>query len=911
MAGRFKLTTHKEKECVKVHFEIHIKTAENVPVSGPVYVEWKRGSKNENKGESKHVNVKDKKAVFEELLEITSTLYKIPKKGYESKNISITLKEEKGKKGNSIAKTVIDLAEFAGKDEKRSFSLKSKKSKVAPTLTLHFKSKEREMSPDEDVTETDNATEENLSDEDDDAEDFTDDKDDSSIKSGKSSSSLGTPGKVASAHDKRDSRDMRRDSVSSIGSLDVEQLRAELDKAKKRTKELATENVDYEDKVKELTKELEDAKKSQSSPGPGQDAELRRKIKDLTQENTDKDAQIKKLQEESKQTNSNAGAMSPEKEAQMKGRLKELATENVDLEEQVNALKKELDTVKAQGGKKSEKDDGSQKQVQDELRKKIKELTRANEDTEEEVEALKKQVEQLKKSPSLSVSANVQSGEDTKKLQNELRDKEDRIQDLEIELDRLKRKAPAESTNVQEYKDKIDNYKEKLRAQEEESDKKLDSARAVESELRDRIRELEDSNDTKLKSSSSSNRDRQDKEKLERDIEKEKDLRKKAEKEARELRDKLEDLEESSSRGSGKYKANGKDDDDKVNSLEKELRLQKLITTAVFSHTGHYSSEEGVSETALAVWAVLSDERAFDDSADAHAVGDRVISSIHSASNCAPNDMNMLFYWLSTTSALLHMLRDEPDIHSTNDRDPIIDGIHKPKKEPSSSSTDLQERLEWRCFEVYKKLVSVICSKLTPVLAPIIIEKPLTDKHAQVKNSAVMRILDRVLARTRHHYLYDAVVQQLFVQIFYFVSCHLVNTILQKNKLTPSIGFQIKLGLSHLEDWISQPSGSSAERALLAPCSAQLEGLRDVGGVLVLDKALLSDSSTVQSIFKVLNLRQMKRLLEVFEPDALASGGLTTSVRDAVATTWNDPSAASLPLLFDPSKIIDFSPTFD
>ena len=92
--------------------------------------------------------------------------------------------QEKGKKGASIAKTVIDLAEFAGKDEKRSFSLKSKKSKVAPTLTvlsspyashcppfscllliqLYFKSKEREMAADEEITETDNVTEEATSD---------------------------------------------------------------------------------------------------------------------------------------------------------------------------------------------------------------------------------------------------------------------------------------------------------------------------------------------------------------------------------------------------------------------------------------------------------------------------------------------------------------------------------------------------------------------------------------------------------------------------------------------------------------------------------------------------------------------------------------------------------------------------
>lgn len=58
-----------------------------------------------------------------------------------------------------------------------------------------------------------------------------------------------------------------------------------------------------------------------------------------------------------------------------------------------------------------------------------------------------------------------------------------------------------------------------------------------------------------------------------------------------------------------------------------------------------------------------------------------------------------------------------------------------------------------------------------------------------------------------------------------------------------------------MEDWISQPEGSSADRALLAPCSAQLDGLRDVGGVLVLDKALLADASTLQSIFYIYLLK--------------------------------------------------------
>lgn len=56
--------------------------------------------------------------------------------------------------------------------------------------------------------------------------------------------------------------------------------------------------------------------------------------------------------------------------------------------------------------------------------------------------------------------------------------------------------------------------------------------------------------------------------------------------------------------------------------------------------------------------------------------------------------------------------------------------------------------------------------------------------------------------------------------------------------------------ISHLEDWISQPSGSAAEHTLLAPCSAQLDGIRDVGGVLVLDKALFADAATLQDILK-------------------------------------------------------------
>ena len=53
-------------------------------------------------------------------------------------------------------------------------------------------------------------------------------------------------------------------------------------------------------------------------------------------------------------------------------------------------------------------------------------MTRANEDTEEEVLGLKTQIDQLKKSAQTSTSTNITS-EETKKLQSELRDKNEKV----------------------------------------------------------------------------------------------------------------------------------------------------------------------------------------------------------------------------------------------------------------------------------------------------------------------------------------------------------------------------------------------------------------------------------------------------------------------------------------------------
>jgi len=274
-----------------------------------------------------------------------------------------------------------------------------------------------------------------------------------------------------------------------------------------------------------------------------------------------------------------------------------------------------------------------------------------------------------------------------------------------------------------------------------------------------------------------------------------------------------------------------------------------------------------------------------------------------------PFDMNALFYWLSTTTALLHMLRDQPGVDSDNDRDPIIDGIYKVGDKKPNKNASLQEQLEWVASLTYNSLVKVICKKLDPVLVPTVIDQSIDVKKSAVQAKLISNILDRVLRKTRDHFLYDAVVQQLFCQIFYFINTHLVNAALKKDRLTASHGVQIKYGISKLEEWLANACSEAGERSLLSPASEYLDPLREVASALVVDKSLFSDATATQSIFRSLSLRQLKRILEVFVPDNMSPAQLTGVVRDSVATTWRHPRPDSLPYIVDEYAIVPFQPS--
>eukprot|EP01112_Ceratiomyxa_fruticulosa_P016772 TRINITY_DN5112_c0_g1_i2.p1 TRINITY_DN5112_c0_g1~~TRINITY_DN5112_c0_g1_i2.p1 ORF type:complete len:266 (-),score=94.89 TRINITY_DN5112_c0_g1_i2:16-813(-) len=248
-------------EKVKVVFDIGIKSIDGISGPSVVYIEWKRGSKSGNHGETKRAPIKDRRVEFNENLHFSSTLYK-QKKGYEAKNIAFSLKDDGGsgkekekekekdkdkdkdkkkEKGSSLAKAIVDLAEFAGnKDEVRKIiKLTGKKLKGTPTLTLTIRAKETELSPDDDATETDNSVGGAHSDDEEDVEDFKDDNEDDSSSSSTSSARPKSTDSIKPASS-RSSITLPSSPVVSntTTSGDSEKLREELEAFKKKEADL-------------------------------------------------------------------------------------------------------------------------------------------------------------------------------------------------------------------------------------------------------------------------------------------------------------------------------------------------------------------------------------------------------------------------------------------------------------------------------------------------------------------------------------------------------------------------------------------------------------------------------------------------------------------------------------------------
>ncbi|KAL6073757.1 Splicing regulatory glutamine/lysine-rich protein 1 [Balamuthia mandrillaris] len=134
----------KKRHKVKVSVEVELRSVHHLSSSlngKKVFVEWKKGKRKDNQGQSRPVEVKDKSAAwYGESFRFNSTLEQDPSsKSFDTKKVAFSLLEERSKGSKKVGKAVLDLATVASSDGVSQDMVLQLGSKNPPALKLTIK----------------------------------------------------------------------------------------------------------------------------------------------------------------------------------------------------------------------------------------------------------------------------------------------------------------------------------------------------------------------------------------------------------------------------------------------------------------------------------------------------------------------------------------------------------------------------------------------------------------------------------------------------------------------------------------------------------------------------------------------------------------------------------------------------
>lgn len=239
-----------------------------------------------------------------------------------------------------------------------------------------------------------------------------------------------------------------------------------------------------------------------------------------------------------------------------------------------------------------------------------------------------------------------------------------------------------------------------------------------------------------------------------------------------------------------------------------------------------------------------------------------LITAIDSSST--KTDKGMTGYWLSVSVYLFSALRSEF-------------GYSEAKSSKGSALADFASQLQATISNIFERLLMSLYTELATVLSIAVLEQPSSLSSAakctlHSTQETLLPILDSYLTIFLENHIPLSLVKQFFTQGFYFINFTLFNTLLNTKRMcTCANGFQIKLELSQLEQWIS--------KTLQIPeIKNQLDIMAQAINVLVMDKNVILEGDTLKQICPLLTAKQIKRLLELFTPDQLSPAAVPQEV---------------------------------
>jgi len=153
--------------------------------------------------------------------------------------------------------------------------------------------------------------------------------------------------------------------------------------------------------------------------------------------------------------------------------------------------------------------------------------------------------------------------------------------------------------------------------------------------------------------------------------------------------------------------------------------------------------------------------------------------------------------------------------------------------------------------------------------------------------------------------LFDSVMEQLMNQVFFFINATLFNHLIEHPDLcTPSTGFQLKLSLSLLEDWIVGSSHIPKNKAFLHSIRSQLEPIKQVANLLVMnDNKVFKDEESFSCAFSRLNILQIQHFVHSFQPDNASRTVASDETMDLILSKFANKDAQMF-LQVDPNALI-------
>jgi len=145
--------------------------------------------------------------------------------------------------------------------------------------------------------------------------------------------------------------------------------------------------------------------------------------------------------------------------------------------------------------------------------------------------------------------------------------------------------------------------------------------------------------------------------------------------------------------------------------------------------------------------------------------------------------------------------------------------------------------------------------------------------HSLVSRNTTLDILQEFFEILRQNYVHPSLINQFFSQLFYYINSLLLNALYNIPDLCSTVnGFQMKIELSKIQDWVSVSHLSIT----------QLEPMIEAANLLVMDKELLSDPDTLNQVCPSVSMYHIKHFLKHFQPDRINSDPIPDSVFSSI-----------------------------